>query len=76
MLEKIFPNNEHVIERALRILVGLALLSLIVVGPQTWWGLIGVVPLLTGALGSCPIYTVLGISTCRMKTSKTAPARS
>lgn len=61
------PINEHPIERALRIIIGLVLLSLVFVGPKTYWGLIGIVPLATGVLGSCPLYTLFGISTCRMK---------
>lgn len=64
MLNKLLPKNEHVLERALRIGAGLVLLSLVFVGPKTLWGLVGVVPLLTGLLGSCPLYTVLGVSTC------------
>jgi hypothetical protein len=67
MSSKLLPRNEHSIERVLRVVVGLALLSLIVVGPKTLWGLVGVVPLATGLLGSCPLYTLLGVSTCPMK---------
>lgn len=51
-------------------MVGLGLLSLTVVGPKTLWGLVGLVPLLTGLLGSCPLYTVVGFSTCPIKTKK------
>jgi hypothetical protein len=65
MLSKLLPNNESVVDRALRVIVGLVLLSLVVVGPQTLWGLVGLVPLATGILGSCPAYTLFGISTCR-----------
>jgi len=68
-MSKILPRNEHQIERALRVVVGLALLSLVFVGPQTLWGLLGLVPLATGLLGSCPIYTVLGFSTCPIRPS-------
>ena len=57
-------KNEGKIDRTLRVLVGLALLSLTVVGPQSLWGLIGIVPLLTGLVGFCPLYRVLGINTC------------
>jgi hypothetical protein len=67
----IFPRNEHSIERVLRVVVGLALLLMVVVGPKTPWGLLGLVPLVTGLVGSCPAYTLLGISTCPIK-SKTA----
>lgn len=62
-MSKILPANEHNIERVIRIVLGLGLLSLTVIGPQTLWGLIGVVPLLTGLLGSCPLYTIFGFST-------------
>ena len=48
----------------LRVVLGLAILSLTFVGPQTLWGLVGLVPVATGLLGSCPLYTVLGVSTC------------
>lgn len=65
MLEKLLPNNEHPVERALRVVLGIVLLSLLFVGPKTWWGLVGLVPLATGVLGSCPLYTLFGISTCR-----------
>lgn len=74
MLEKILPTNEHNVERALRVVVGLALLALVVVGPKTMWGLIGLVPLATGLIGSCPLYTLFGISTCSIKRqSSTSP---
>lgn len=66
-MANLLPTNEHNLERALRIALGLILLSLVVVGPRTLWGLLGIVPLATGLLGSCPLYTLLGISTCPMK---------
>lgn len=72
MLDKLLPRNEHAVDRALRVVVGLALLSLILVGPRTLWGLVGLLPLATGLLGSCPLYTLLGIGTCPVKTEKTA----
>lgn len=75
MLEKLFPTNEHVVERALRVVIGLAVLSLVFIGPKTPWALLGAIPVLTGLLGSCPLYTVFGISTCptrRTPTSTTA----
>ena len=59
-------RNEGKLDRALRIVLGLALLSLVFVGPQTNWGLIGLVPLVTGLVGNCPVYSVLGISTCSL----------
>ena len=69
MASKALPTNEHNIERAVRVLLGIGLLSLVFVGPKTLWGLIGIIPLATGLIGSCPLYTVLGISTCPMKKS-------
>ena len=57
-------RNEGTIDRALRIIAGLGLLSLVFVGPQTPWGWIGLVPLVTGLVGVCPVYSVLGIRTC------------
>ncbi|HET8711798.1 MAG TPA: DUF2892 domain-containing protein [Spongiibacteraceae bacterium] len=62
--------NEHPVERVVRILVGIGLISIVFVGPQTPWGWIGVVPILTGSLGRCPLYTLLGINTCPMKKAK------
>lgn len=57
------------IDRVLRIVVGLALLSLLFVldGNARYWGLVGIVPLLTGFLRFCPMYSLLGISTCPLQ---------
>jgi hypothetical protein len=60
-------RNEGSLDRALRIIVGLVLLSLIFVGPKTLWGLIGLVPLLTGLFGFCPAYKLLGLNTCPIR---------
>lgn len=57
-------RNEGQIDRALRIVVGIAILSLYFVGPQTPWALLGLVPLITGLVGMCPVYSLLGINTC------------
>ncbi|HZF77788.1 MAG TPA: DUF2892 domain-containing protein [Acetobacteraceae bacterium] len=51
-------------DKWLRILVGIALLALGLFGPIGWWGLLGLVPLLTGMAGNCPVYSVLGLNTC------------
>jgi len=60
------PNaNEGLIDRLVRIMLGAVLLALAFVGPQTPWGLIGVVPLVTGLVGFCPLYRLVGINTCR-----------
>ena len=63
-------KNEGVVDRVVRVALGLALLSLTVVGPQTWWGLVGVVPLLTGIVGFCPAYRIFGLSTCPVRTAR------
>ena len=57
-------KNVGSLDRGLRILVGLGLLSLVFIGPKTIWGLVGLLPLLTGLIGWCPPYHLLGISTC------------
>jgi hypothetical protein len=46
-------------------MLGAVLISLVFIGPQTAWGWIGLVPLLTGLTGYCPVYAVFGWSTCR-----------
>ncbi len=70
MLAKLFPNNEGAIDRALRVVLGLGLLSLTVFGPRTLWGLVGLVPLVTAAIGSCPLYSLIGISTCKVPANR------
>jgi len=57
--------NEGAPDRILRVVVGLAILSLAFVGPQTPWAYLGLVPLLTGLVGFCPAYALLGLSTCK-----------
>lgn len=63
-------TNEGKIDRILRIALGLGLLSLAFVGPQTMWGFFGLVPLLTGAFGFCPLYKVFGLNTCPINTAQ------
>ncbi|HQR18296.1 MAG TPA: DUF2892 domain-containing protein [Gemmatimonadales bacterium] len=70
MAGNLFPKNMHTVDRALRVLAGIGLLSLTVVGPRTPWGYLGIIPILTGLVGTCPMYTLFGFSTC-----KGAPAR-
>lgn len=60
-------TNAGTIDRVLRVVVGLGVLSLAFIGPQTPLGYIGLVPLATGLIGWCPLYTLLGINTCPMK---------
>ena len=55
------------IDRILRIVVGLVLIGLAATGTVGVWGWIGIVPLLTGAVGFCPLYPLIGLNTCPMK---------
>ncbi|MEI6225598.1 MAG: DUF2892 domain-containing protein [Deltaproteobacteria bacterium] len=57
-------TNEGTADRIIRVVIGLGLLSIVFVGPQTPWGWIGVVPLATEILGFCPLYRLVGINTC------------
>lgn len=63
-----FKTNEGGLDRVLRIIVGLGFLAMVFVGPKAVWGWIGLVPLLTGLLGTCPLYSLLGINTCGINT--------
>jgi transketolase N-terminal domain/subunit len=60
-------TNEGTLDRGLRIAAGLALIALAATGAVGVWGYIGVVPLLTGALGVCLLYSMLGINTCPVR---------
>jgi len=55
--------NEGIVDRVVRIILGFALLSLMFIGPRTWLGLIGALPLATGIIGFCPLYRALGFHT-------------
>ena len=60
-------TNVGGIDKILRIIIGLVLLSLVFIGPQTAWGWIGIVPLATGLINWCPLYSLLGLNTCPIK---------
>lgn len=65
-----FTTNVGGLDRAIRIIAGLAILSLFFLYPDASWryfALLGLVPLVTGAVGTCPIYSILGMSTCPAK---------
>jgi hypothetical protein len=66
-MSKLLATNEHTIDRALRVVLGVGLLAVALVGPKTPLGYLGVVPLATGLLGSCPLYSLLEISTRRSR---------
>ena len=59
-----FATNVGTIDRSIRIVLGLVLLALTVVGPKSMWGLIGFIPLLTGIFRTCPLYSLVGLNTC------------
>lgn len=62
-------QNVGPIDRVARVVLGALLLSLAFAGPRTAWGYLGLIPLVTGMLGTCPLYSLLGIGT-------SPPARS
>ena len=65
-----FTTNVGTVDRAIRVVLGLVILSLFFLYPEAWWryyALIGIVPLITGAVGTCPLYSMLGMSTCPVK---------
>lgn len=64
------PKNIGAWDRTLRIVLGVALLSLVFVGPKTLWGLVGLIPLITGLARFCPAYGIAGVSTCGMTNRK------
>ena len=64
MWSALFPQNEHRLDRALRVLVGGVLLFLALTG-VTAWGYVGLLPLVTGLVGSCPACRLLGVNTCK-----------
>jgi hypothetical protein len=61
----IMKQNVHNIERIVRIVVGMTIVSLVFIGPQSSWGWLGLIPLATGIIGWCPPYALFGFSTCK-----------
>lgn len=64
MSSPFFSQNVGPTDRWLRIALGVALLAIAFVGPRTAWGYLGIIPLMTGAFGTCPFYSLFGLSTC------------
>ncbi|PLX98822.1 MAG: DUF2892 domain-containing protein [Desulfuromonas sp.] len=64
-------QNVHKIDRILRLSLGAALLIYFFTGPSDYsvFGLLGIIPLLTGLVGFCPLYAVLGIDGCKCNRS-------
>ena len=59
--------NEGTLDRTIRVILGLVLLSLLffIHGSAKYWGLIGIIPLVTAFIGWCPLYSIFGIKTCK-----------
>ncbi len=62
-----FSTNLGSIDRLIRIFVGALLIGLTLAGTIGAWGWIGVIPLVTGLIGSCPLYKIFGLSSCPLK---------
>lgn len=60
-------SNTGTLDRSLRVFSGVIILSLAFIGPQSAWGYLGIIPLVTGLMGWCPLYRALGINTCQIK---------
>lgn len=68
-MSSLLARNESGFDRGIRVTVGLAILSQVFVGLQTPWAYLGLVPLVTGLVGSCPVYSLFGISTCPVRSA-------
>ncbi len=66
-------TNVGRVERFFRIVIGIFILSLIFWGPESYWGLLGIIPILTGLGGWCPLYRLLGVSTHKPTSGKETP---
>lgn len=62
--------NMGAADRIIRAIIGVVLIALVFIGPQTVWGWIGVIPLATALVGICPAYSLLGIKTCKSKPTR------
>lgn len=62
-------RNVGSLDRALRVVAGIVLLGMVFYGPETVWGWVGIIPLVTGLIGNCPAYAIFGLSTCKLKGS-------
>ena len=69
-MNSLLVQNESPLDRLVRVVVGLGAVSLVFVGPHTPFGWLGLILVATGALGSCPLYRLFGVSTSRAAASK------
>jgi hypothetical protein len=64
-------RNVGSVDRVARVVLGVVLLALVLVGPCMFWGFLGIVPLFTGLIGFCPLYSLLGVSSTSRSVSLT-----
>ncbi|HEY5123272.1 MAG TPA: DUF2892 domain-containing protein [Ignavibacteria bacterium] len=57
--------NEGTADKVIRIVVGLAIIIVVGFVMKSWWGIIGILPLATGLASRCPMYSILGVNTCK-----------
>lgn len=62
-MDALLPLNENIFDRVVRVILGAAAVSMVSAGPQTPWGWAGLILIVTGLIGRCPIYRLLGIKT-------------
>ncbi len=58
-------KNIHPVERGIRLLAGIILVTMAFIGPRDPWFFLGIIPLMTGLSGWCPLYQLVGVSTCK-----------
>lgn len=63
-MKNVVAKNESNTDRTIRVVLGLVILT-VGIAASSWWALVGLVPLITGIVGYCPLYAIVGISTCR-----------
>ncbi len=68
-------TNVGPFDRYVRVVLGILLLAFTVAGPQTAWGYVGLIPLITGVLGFCPIYALFKFSTCPTRSQLKRPVQ-
>jgi len=59
-------KNVGTVDRIIRVIIGIALITLVFVGPQTPWGWLGVIPLVSAGISFCPLYRLFGMRTCKL----------
>jgi len=59
-------KNVGTVDRVLRAIIGIVLIALVYVGPQTPWGWLGLIPLVTAAISFCPLYRLIGFRSCKL----------